>query len=150
MEQLKYTVIKSREQYNRYCKILEDLVENEGNDYQNEIELLELLIDKWDKENNSFISLDPVNLLKALMKENNLRSKDLAEILNLSKGTVSKILNYRKGISKNTIRILSDYFRVSQEAFNRPYNLINAHKKPVRKTNFPKTKKGTQNHVVSL
>ena len=56
------------------------------------------------------------------MDEHNLKAKDLAGIINLSKGTVSKILNYRKGLSKYTIRKLSEYFGVSQEAFNRPYN----------------------------
>ena len=59
------------------------------------------------------------------MQENNLKAKDLSKILNLSKGTVSKILNYQKGLSKETIRKLSDYFKISQEAFNRPYPLIN-------------------------
>ena len=59
------------------------------------------------------------------MEENNLKAVDLATILNLSKGTVSKILNRQKGLSKETIRKLSDYFKVSQEAFNRPYKLVN-------------------------
>ena len=35
------------------------------------------------------------------------------------------ILNYHKGLSKETIRKISDYFKVSQEAFNRPYKLVN-------------------------
>ena len=48
----------------------------------------------------------------------------LVEILILSKGTVSKILNYRKGLSKETIRKLSIYFKVSQDLFNRPYKLV--------------------------
>ena len=57
------------------------------------------------------------------MEENSLKPKDLVEILELSKGTVSKILNYHKGLSKETIRKLSQYFKISQEAFNRPYRL---------------------------
>jgi HTH-type transcriptional regulator/antitoxin HigA len=36
---------------------------------------------------------------------------------------VSEILNYKKGFSKSIIRQLSTYFKVSQEAFNRPYAL---------------------------
>ena len=57
------------------------------------------------------------------MNENNLKSKDLVQILNLTKGTISKILNYHKGLSKESIRVLAEYFKVSQEAFNRPYPL---------------------------
>ena len=57
------------------------------------------------------------------MDERNMKSNDLAEILKVNKSLVSEILNYKKGISKKIIRALSDYFKVSQEAFNRTYNL---------------------------
>jgi HTH-type transcriptional regulator/antitoxin HigA len=122
METFKYTVIKTKEQYFEYCNKLEELIQQKDND---EIELLELLIAKWDSDNNSFAELSPVELIKTLMESNNLKSKDLVEILGLSKSTVSKILNYQKGLSKETIRKLSDYFKISQEAFNRPYKLVN-------------------------
>ena len=125
MKSIKYTIIKTEEQYYQYCNILEELVEQDNENVKDEIELLELLIEKWDAEHNSFDDKNPVELLKALMQENNLKAKDLAKILNLSKGTVSKILNYQKGLSKETIRKLSDYFKISQEAFNRSYPLIN-------------------------
>ena len=54
-----------------------------------------------------------------------MKAKDLVEILGVSKGLVSDILNYKKGLSKEIIRILSAHFKISQEAFNRPYKLIN-------------------------
>ncbi len=123
-KQLKYTVIKSHEQYDKYCKMLEDLISMEDPNVYEEIELITALIEKWDHEHNSFSELDPVELLKALMDDHNLKSKDIAEILHLSKGTVSKILNYHKGFSKKTIRKLAEYFKISQDAFNRPYILV--------------------------
>ena len=125
MKTFKYTVIKTKEQYFEYCNKLEELLKLNQQKDNDEIELLELLIEKWDSDNNSFAELSPVELIKALMESNNLKSKDLVEILGLSKGTVSKILNYQKGLSKETIRKLSDYFKISQEAFNRPYKLVN-------------------------
>lgn len=122
LETLKYTVIKSEAQYNEYCRILEELVEKDASKaIEDEIDLLTLLIEKWDKEHNTFEESDPIELLKYLMEENNLKAKDLADILNVSKGMVSDILNYKKGLSKDIIRSLSDRFKVSQEAFNRPY-----------------------------
>ncbi len=124
MEALKYTVIKDRRQYDQYCEILEHLVSKDDADVQDEIELLTLLISKWDEENNSFEDLDPIELLKALLEDHQLKAKDLVVILGLSKGLVSKILNYQKGLSKETIRKLSDHFKVSQSAFNRPYQLV--------------------------
>ncbi len=123
MGDLKYTIIKTEEQYNQYCKILEDLIALNDPNKSDEIELLTLLIEKWDEEHSLFTDSDPVELLKSLMEVNNLKAKDLAEIIGLTKGTVSKILNYKKGLSKETIRKLAEYFRVSQAAFNRPYEL---------------------------
>lgn len=118
---LRKIIIKTKEQYNEYCEILENLVYLENQNMQDEVELLTLLIEKWDNEHNSLMDLNPIELLKSLMTENNMKSKDLVEILGLSKGTVSKILNYHKGLSKETIRKLADYFKLSQEAFNRQY-----------------------------
>lgn len=120
---LKYSVIKSNEQYEEYCDTLEELLDLKQENMSDEIELLQLLIEKWDDDNSSFHEKDPIELLRFLMEENQLKSVDVANILKLSKGTVSKILNYRKGISKENIRKLSEYFKVTQEAFNRPYEL---------------------------
>ena len=63
------------------------------------------------------------------------------DILDLSKGTISKILNYQKGLSKDTIRKLSDYFKINQEAFNRPYKLINKVNRHFRNASLMNTKK---------
>ena len=123
MKNLKYTIIKDEEQYYKYCNKLEILININSN--QDEIELLELLIEKWDNENNSFTDLDPVELLTSMMNEHNMKAIDLVDLLSLSKGTISKMLNYHKGISKESIRKLSDYFKVSQDMFNRPYQLVN-------------------------
>ncbi|MCB0846171.1 MAG: helix-turn-helix domain-containing protein [Bacteroidetes bacterium] len=126
MQTLKYIVIKSESQYKNYCDMLEQLIIKDDPAYEDEIELLTLLIEKWDREHNSFQDLNPIELLKALMAENNLKAKDLIKILGLTKGTISKILNYQKGLSKETIRKLSEHFKISQAAFNRPYELAKA------------------------
>ena len=141
METLKYTVIKDVEQYKKYCDILEGLILRGNKSSKDEIELLTLLVEKWDNEHSTFTDSDPIELLKALMEEHDLKAKDLVDILDLSKGTVSKILNYHKGISKDTIRKLSDYFKLSQEAFNRPYRLIHEVNKHFRDASLMNTRK---------
>ena len=124
MNTLKYTVIKDIEQYRHYCDVLEDLILQDEQEVQDEIDLLTLLIEKWDTDHSTFMDSNPIELIKELMAENHLKATDLIEILDLSKGTISKILNYRKGLSKDSIRKLSNYFKVSQDAFNRPYELV--------------------------
>ena len=141
MKTLKYTIIKNEKQYDQYCNILEKMLDKENGDMADEIELLTLLIEKWDSENTTFNDLEPVAIIKSLMVENNLKAKDLVEILGLSKATVSKVLNYQKGLSKETIRKLSSYFKISQEAFNRPYKLVNEINKQFHHGSLKKTKK---------
>ncbi len=126
METLKYKVIISKKQYKEYCTILEGLIFSGTKDRntKDEIALLTLLIEKWDAEHLANTDLDPIQLLQSFIKDHNLKAKDLVEILGISKGYISDILHYKKGLSKEVIRKLADYFKVSQEAFNRPYKLI--------------------------
>ncbi len=126
MKTLLYKVIKTDKQYCQYCDKLEELV-NSGKKtigVQDEIELLSLLIEVYDEQHTSFDDADPITLLKSLMKEHKMKAIDLSRLLNVSEGLVSDMLNYKKGLSKETIRILSEKFKLNQEAFNRPYQLV--------------------------
>lgn len=116
-------VIKSEQQYITYSARLKKLWESPDNSNEDERELLELLIDTWEKEQFTVYEEDPVELIKFLMENHNLNRLQMMEILQINKATLSKILNYKKGLSKEIIRKLSTYFKVSQEAFNRPYSL---------------------------
>ncbi|MCX6250597.1 MAG: helix-turn-helix domain-containing protein [Bacteroidetes bacterium] len=124
---MKITIIKSATQYKVYCEALEKLLDKGDNskDVQDEIELLTVLIEKWDAEHTTLNEVDPIVLLHSLMHDRKMKAKDLVEVLGVSKSLVSEILNYKKGLSKEIIRSLSTYFKVSQEAFNRPYNIVN-------------------------
>ena len=140
METLLYKIIKTEGQYNKYCNILEGLVDGDkkAKSVQDEIELLTLLIEKYDEEHNAFDDADPVELLKGLMKDHKMKAVDLASLLNVSEGLVSDMLNYKKGLSKDTIRILSEKFKLNQEAFNRRYKLtmpVNSKSSKSRTTN---------------
>ncbi len=124
MEKLKYTIIKDEAQHKKYCAILENLLQDKNENSQDEIELLSLLIEKWENDRYIYTNPDPVTLIKELMTAHNLKANDLANILGLTKGTISKVLNYKKGLSKETIRKLAMHFKVSQEMFNRPYKIF--------------------------
>jgi hypothetical protein len=57
METLQYKIIKTASQYNKYCNAHEELVcsGKKTKAVQDEIELLNLLIEKYDAERNTFI-----------------------------------------------------------------------------------------------
>ena len=143
METLKYKVITSKNLYKEYCNALERLVCSGSKDRhtKDEISLLTLLIEKWDEDHSTIKELDPIQLLHSFIKDHNLKAKDLVEILGISKGYVSDILNYKKGLSKEVIRKLASYFKVSQEAFNRPYKLIVPENSRLRNASVMNTKK---------
>lgn len=125
MEVFQYKIIKTEAQYFKYCDKLEALTDSgkKSKSVQDEIELLTLLIEKYDEEHNSFEEADPVEILKSLMKDHKMKSVQLASLLGVSEGLVSDILKYKKGFSKDTIRILLERFKLNQQAFNRPYPL---------------------------
>jgi len=137
-KKINYTIIRSEDQYMAYCRNVEEMT----NDYKvrptedllDLIETITLLIDKYGEDQLLQSKTDPIQLLDFLMRENNLKQKELAKILGLSKGHLSDILNYKKGLSKNVIQILSEYFKVRQDAFNRPYKLMN---QTIKKKNIP-------------
>lgn len=145
MEALKYKVIKDENQYNEYCKDLRQLLlqnkEEASAHIEDQIELLTLLIEKWDEEHNTMEDRDPIEILKALMKEHKMKSVELAKVLGISKSLVSSIINYRRGLSKENIRKLAEYFKLSQEAFNRPYKLVSPLNKRIKHGSVMNSKK---------
>jgi HTH-type transcriptional regulator/antitoxin HigA len=143
MEVLKYKVIKSESQYDKYCDLLEELLDSgsQSKSVNDEIELLTLLIEKWDEEHYPFERLDPIEILKSLMKDHKMKAVDIAALVGVSEGLVSDMLNYKKGLSKETIRILANRFKLSQEAFNRPYKLVNSTKLRSKAPGIVNTKK---------
>ena len=120
---MKYKVIKDKEQYQQYCESLEQLLASRvDGEVQDEIELLTLLIETYDASHHTFV--DPIALLRSFMTDHHLKPHHLVELLSVSKGYVSDILNYKKGLSKEVIRKLADHFKVRQEAFNKAYPLL--------------------------
>lgn len=89
--------------------------------FEDEIELLTLLIEKWDEDNNMFYDVDPITLLHSMMKEHGLKANDLADMLNVGDKLVREILNYKRDLPKGMVGVLSKHFKVSKEAFDRPY-----------------------------
>jgi HTH-type transcriptional regulator/antitoxin HigA len=149
MRSLKYKVIKSKAQYRKYAHALEKLLLSNARDSntKDEIDLLTLLIETWDADHNTFDDADPVQILHSLMADYGMKARDLVDILHISKGYVSDILHYKKGLSKDIVRKLAGHFKLSQEAFNRPYKLLENKKSGIKKVISRSGKKQTQEKV---
>ncbi len=141
---MEYTIIHTKKQYKEYCKkIMELCSKKPTRKIEDEIELLQLLVDKWDRENyaSDEDDMDPIQLLKYIMETKNLNQANLVSILEINKSAVSQILNYKRGLSKEIIRKLSLHFKMTQEAFNRSYPLASEANKGYIKEKMMKTKK---------
>ncbi len=124
MTKLPYKVIKTREQYNDYCRQLDEMMFSDNADERtDEIELLTLLIETYDNEQRESVSGDPITLIKALMEEHQLNQNDIAGIVGRSKGYVSEMLNRKKALSKDVIRAIAEHFKIRQEVLNKEYEL---------------------------
>lgn len=111
-------------QYDAYSIRVMELDTNKPSKFvKAEMELLELLINKWEQEHVTHSTMDPVQLIQHLMDVHELSRNDLLEILEIKRSALSQILSYHKGLSKNVIRKLAERFRLSQEIFNREYQL---------------------------
>jgi HTH-type transcriptional regulator / antitoxin HigA len=142
MTSLPYKVIKSEKQYHAYCRIVYDLVFKKKKNTREErdiVDLLEVLIEHYDREHNTFEDPDPVRMIKSFMVDHKIKSVELARTLKISKSLMSDILNYRRGISKAIVRKLAERFKTSQEMFNRPYHLKPARKKTKKKATAKKS-----------
>lgn len=128
---MKYSEITSKKQYDEYCKLHLELGKqlstgNGNNDSESDYYVLQLIIEDYArKQNNPFDQLTPVDLLKALMAEKGYSGYKLSKELSIPQSTISDILNYRRGFSKDLIRKFAQKFEVSQESFLKDYELIN-------------------------
>ncbi len=80
------------------------------------LELLVLLIEKFEEQQYPLPQASPHSLLLHLMEENNLKQEDLVGVLG-SRGVVSEIVNGKRGISKTQAKSLAHYFNIDAGLF---------------------------------
>jgi len=67
---MKYKIISNDEQYNQYSEVHEKLSYKDHIKYQDEIELIELLIDDYENRTlESIQEMDPVEMLSYIIEE---------------------------------------------------------------------------------
>lgn len=132
---MKYKKIKSIDQYNQYCDRHEKLTFKDYDSNIEEIELIQILIDEYESRTiEKPKGMNPVEMIKYLIDENNLSKSQLAKQLNVSRQLITDILNYRRNVSKTMVNKLSERFCINPSAFSEPYSLKNAKTTKVRQT----------------
>ncbi|WP_159931149.1 ImmA/IrrE family metallo-endopeptidase [Oceanicoccus sp. KOV_DT_Chl] len=99
-------VIKSETDYKEALNALEQLMSNElseGTKEFEDLEVLSVLIEKYESENVDLGPVDPIEAIKFRMEQGNLKNRDLAPYIG-SVGKVSEVLNRKRPLSLNMIR----------------------------------------------
>lgn len=118
---MKLKPIKTEQDYNQVLERLEEIFDAEPNTKEgDELEILGILIEKYENEKFPIELPDPIEAIKFRMEQLNYSQNDLAEVIGL-KSRASEILNKKRKLSLEMIRKLSEKLHIPSEVLIQPY-----------------------------
>ena len=119
---MKLKLIKTQKEYQKALNRLEEIFHaKNGTKEQEELEILVLLIEKYEAEKvGEFPDPDPIEAIKFKMDQMEMTQKDLAEVIGL-KSRASEILSRKRPMSINIIRKLSKALSIPADILIQPY-----------------------------
>ncbi|MBL7914899.1 MAG: helix-turn-helix domain-containing protein [Bacteroidia bacterium] len=118
---MNWKVIKTEKDYQIALKRLEVIFDSKkGSKNGDELELLSLLIDNYEKEKFPIDLPDPIEAIKFRMEQLGYSQKDLTEVIGL-KSRVSEILNRKRKLTLEMIRKLHAVLGIPTEVLVREY-----------------------------
>ena len=113
--------IRSKHDYLEALKKLELVFDaKRGTPEGDELEVLSILIDKYENDYFPIDLPDPIEAIKFRMEQMDMKPKDLAEVLGF-KSRVSEILNKKLKLSLEMIRKLNATLRIPTEVLVQEY-----------------------------
>lgn len=113
--------IKTEQDYNRAMERLEAIFDARlGTPEGDELEVLGILIEKYEQEHFPIEMPDPVEAIKFRMEQMGYSQNDLADIIGL-KSRASEILNKRRKLSLAMIRSIHDKLNIPTEVLIQAY-----------------------------
>ena len=111
-------LIRSEEQLAEYTAALFELTAKTTPSPEEEeaIELLTLLIERFESERYPLPDAEPADVLRCLLERNGLSQRDIVRELG-SESTVSLVLSGKRQLNRNHIAALSERFNVSPAVF---------------------------------
>jgi HTH-type transcriptional regulator/antitoxin HigA len=113
--------IKTSYDYEKALERLEDIFDAKiGTKQGDELEILTILIEKYEKENFPIEMPDPIEAIKFRMEQLGMKQKDLAEVVGF-KSRVSEILNRKRKLTIDMIRNLNQKLNIPSEVLIQNY-----------------------------
>ncbi|MGM0653308.1 MAG: helix-turn-helix domain-containing protein [Bacillota bacterium] len=125
---MKAKLLKTEEEYKEACERIYSLINSKDNPIEpdslegEEIELLSLLVEKYERDNHP---VDPPNSIEAIkfrMDQLNLKQVDIAPLFG-GKTRVSEVMNGKRPLTLKMITLLNRYLGIPLES------LVQGHKK---------------------
>ncbi|HWB62219.1 MAG TPA: helix-turn-helix domain-containing protein [Chitinophagales bacterium] len=109
-------VIKTEREYRKALERIYRLMNTarKNTEAGDELELLALLIEKYEETHYAIPSPDPVEFLEYVMNEKGLHQSDLVKYIG-SKSSVSQIMNRKRSLTVEMIRKLSKGLKIPVE-----------------------------------
>tara|TARA_R110000850_G_scaffold80862_1_gene173627 strand:- start:178926 stop:179285 length:360 start_codon:yes stop_codon:yes gene_type:complete len=118
---MKILPIRNEKDYQKALNRLEDIFDaKKGTEEGDELEILSILIDQYEKENFPIGMPDPIEAIKFRMEQMGMNQKDLAEVVGF-KSRVSEILNKKRKLTLNMIRKLNTTLHIPTEVLVQDY-----------------------------
>ena len=118
-------ILKTEKDYDKALNRIDELMElNQklGTPESDELEILALLVEKYEELNWNIETPDPIEAIKYRMEEMNLKQKDLIPYIG-NKSKVSELLNRKISLSLTMIRNLSQGLHIPLEILVQPFGV---------------------------
>jgi len=126
LTQLKFNImniqpIKTKKDYQKALKRLEQIFDAKvGSKEGDELEILSILIEKYEDIHFPIDLPDPIEAIKFRMEQMGLKQNDLVAAIGF-KSRVSEIMNRKRKLSLEMIRKLSDYLSIPTNVLIQKY-----------------------------
>src|SRR5690554_42519 len=118
---MKTRILKTDQEYNDACARIYNLINSTDNAIEpdspegEEIELLSLLVEKYEQEHYPIEAPSPVEAIKFRMEQMNLKQSDIAPLFG-GKTRVSEVLNGKRPLTLKMITLLNRYLGIPLES----------------------------------
>jgi len=112
---MKLKPIKNDRELNRVLKRIDELWGAKPNTPRgDELDILMLIVEKYEEEHYAIPASDPIDAIKFLMEQNSLSRKDLEPYIGAS-GRVSEVLSKKRSLTLTMIRKLHEGLKIPYE-----------------------------------
>lgn len=113
--------IRNEADYQNALERLEVVFDSKkGTDQGDELEILSILIDKFENETTPIGLPDPIEAIKFRMEQLGMKQKDLAEVVGF-KSRVSEVLNKKRKLTLEMIRKLNTNLHIPTDVLVQDY-----------------------------